>query len=108
MQLGAEDDKLVVLARAAAARVGAETGAAVRDGDGRSYASPPVRLPSLQLTALQLAVAQAVAAGADSFEAAVIFGEDATDDVGIAAVSDVTPNAPVYLASLKGVTRVHD
>ena len=37
-----EDRKLVTLARSARARAGSEQGAAVRDGDGRTYAAPPV------------------------------------------------------------------
>ncbi|MGH8792270.1 MAG: cytidine deaminase, partial [Stackebrandtia sp.] len=44
-QLDPEDDKLVVLARSAAARVGAPEGAAVRDDDGRTYAAASVSLP---------------------------------------------------------------
>lgn len=62
--LSAEDAKLVTLARSARARVGAVEGASVRDQDGRTYAAATVVLPSLALTALQLAVAQAVASGA--------------------------------------------
>ena len=58
--LTAEDTKLVTLARAARARTGAVEGAAVRDGEGRTYAAATVALPSLALTALQLAVASAV------------------------------------------------
>src|SRR4051794_41789161 len=63
IELTAEDAKLVTLARAARARVGAVEGAAVRDGDGRTYAAATVALPSLSLTALQLAVARAVGRG---------------------------------------------
>ena len=106
MQLDAEDDKLVALARAAGARVGSRAGAAVRDGDGRSYASAAVQLPSLTLTALQLAVAQAVAAGAQVFEAAVIVSDAGVDDAGIDAFSDVASAAPVYLVSSDAITRV--
>ncbi|MFI0433184.1 MAG: cytidine deaminase [Candidatus Nanopelagicales bacterium] len=68
----AEDAKLITLARGARARAGAETGAAVRDDTGRSYSGTDVVLPSLRLTALQLAVAQAVAAGARGLEAAAV------------------------------------
>ena len=52
-ELDAEDPKLVTLARAARARIGAIEGAAVRDQDGRTYAAATVALPSLPLTALQ-------------------------------------------------------
>ena len=50
--LVAEDAKLVTLARAARARIGAIEGAAVRDQDGRTYAAATVALPSLGLSAL--------------------------------------------------------
>ena len=69
-----EDEKLVALARAARARIQATQGAAVRDGTGRSYAGATVELPALQVSALALAVAQAVAAGAEALEAIVLVG----------------------------------
>lgn len=67
-----EDTKLVVLARGARGRAGAAEGAAVRDDDGRTYAAATVSLPSLSLTALEAAVAAAVASGATGLEAAVV------------------------------------
>ncbi len=73
-QLSAEDDKLVTLARATRARVGAAEGAAVRDLDGRTYAAATVDLPSLQLSAVQGCVAMAVASGARGLEACVVLG----------------------------------
>ncbi len=75
----AEDAKLVALARAAQARVGAPTGAAVRDTDGRTYAAAPVALPSLRLSALQTAVAMAVCAGAFGLEAAAVVADGAAE-----------------------------
>ena len=69
-ELSSEDTKLITLARAARARVGAVEGAAVRDGDGRTYTGVTVTQPSFALGALQLAVASAVAAGATVLEAA--------------------------------------
>jgi hypothetical protein len=102
-QLGAEDAKLVTLARAARARSGAVEGAAVRDGDGRTYAAATVSLPSLALTALQLAVASAAAAGATTLEAAAVVTEASTvDDLGHAAMRDLASTAPVYLAGPDG------
>ncbi|MET8359858.1 cytidine deaminase [Micromonospora sp. NPDC005171] len=101
--LSAEDGKLVVLARGARARVGAVEGAAVRDQDGRTYAAASVALPSLTLTALQLAVASAVAAGASRLEAAVVVTEASTlDGAGHAAVRDLAADAPVHLAAPDG------
>ena len=95
-ELEGEDAKLVTLARSARARTGAAQGAAVRDSDGRTYVAATVALPSLQLSALQVAVAMAVSSGALGLEAAVVFGPDATDEAGVAAVHDVAPGAPVH------------
>jgi cytidine deaminase len=102
-QLSAEDAKLVTLARQARARINAIEGAAVRDGDGRSYAAAAVSLPSMTLSALQLAVANAVSAGAARLEAAAVVTEASTiDDSGLAAVRDLAATAPVHLAAPDG------
>jgi hypothetical protein len=98
--LDAEDTKLITLARAARARINAAEGAAVRDQDGRTYAAASVHLPSLSLSALQLAVANAVAAGASTLEAAAVVSESSTVDV--TAVRDVNQDAPVYRAAPDG------
>lgn len=86
MTMTPEDEKLVALARSVRARVQAAQGAAVRDETGRSYAGATVALPSLQLSALELALAQAVAAGARALEAVVVVGGEVD---GLAAVRDV-------------------
>ncbi|WP_305788783.1 cytidine deaminase [Symbioplanes lichenis] len=105
-ELGAEDAKLVTLARGARARVGAAEGASVRDQDGRTYAAATVALPSLQVTALQLAVASAVAAGAQSLEAAAVAtAAETLDGAGHAAVRDLGAGAPIYVADLDGTLR---
>jgi hypothetical protein len=78
MELSSEDRKLVTLARATRARIGAAEGAAVRDSDGRTYAGATVSLPSLELSAVQVCVAMAVASGSKGLEAAVVLG-DATE-----------------------------
>ena len=102
-QLSAEDAKLVTLARQARARINAIEGAAVRDSDGRSYAAAAVSLPSMTLSALQLAVASAVSAGAARLEAAAVVTEASTvDDPGLAAVRDLAATAPVHLAAPDG------
>jgi hypothetical protein len=98
-----EDVKLVTLARAARARVGAPEGAAVRDLDGRTYAAATVSLPSFSLSALQLAVANAVAAGATSLEAAaVVTSASDVDDGGRIAVRDLAATAPIFVAAPDG------
>jgi hypothetical protein len=88
--LSAEDRKLVTLARATRARTGAAEGAAVRDADGRTYAAATVALPSLQVSALGVCVAMAVASGAKGLEAAVVL-TDATvvADADLAALRDL-------------------
>jgi hypothetical protein len=103
--LDAEDQKLIVLARSARARTRAAQGAAVRDTDGRTYVAATVALPSLQLSALQLAVAMAVASGAPGLEAAVVLGESGDDDAGRAAVRDVAPAAAILAAGPDGTVK---
>ena len=70
--LDTEDAKLVTLARATRARTGALEGAAVRDETGRTYTAATVALPSLEISALQLAVAIAASSGARKLDAAVV------------------------------------
>ena len=47
----------------------------MRDDIGRTYAAATVALPSLQLTALQAAVAAAVSSGSDRLEAACVVSD---------------------------------
>jgi len=101
--LDPEDAKLVVLARSARARIGAIDGAAVRDSDGRTYAGASMTLPSLSLSALQVAVALAVSSGATKLEAAAVVTEASTvDNAGHAVVRDLSGDAPIYLAAPDG------
>src|SRR4051794_840837 len=101
--LSGEDQKLVTLARSARARVGAVEGAAVRDQDGRTYAAATVALPSLAVTALQLAVASAAASGATKIEAAAVVTEASElDGAGHAAVRDLSGDAPIHVAGPTG------
>lgn len=102
--LDAEDAKLVTLARAARARSAAGEGAAVRDETGRTYAATSVSLPSLQLSALQVAVAMAVSSGASSLEAAALVTDAGeAPEPGVRAVLDLGgPTVPVYVAGPDG------
>ena len=88
--LSAEDQKLVTLARATRARTGAAEGAAVRDADGRTYASATVDLPSLQVSALGGCVVMAAASGAKGLEAAVVLTEaDVVAESDLAALREL-------------------
>lgn len=102
-ELDPEDAKIVTLARGARARTAAPEGAAVRDTDGRTYAASTVELPSLRLTALQAAVAAAVASGAEGLEAAAVV-TDATElaRVSVSAVRDLGASAPILRADATG------
>ena len=101
-----EDAKLVTLARAARVRIGAAEGAAVRDGDGRTYAAATVLLPSLSLSALQVAVANAVCGGSRSIEAAAVVSDANDVDLsGLAAVAELTTGVPVFLSGPDGAVR---
>lgn len=99
-----EDEKLVTLARATRSRTGAAEGAAVRDDMGRTYAAATVALQSLSLSALQAAVAAAVASGAQRLEAAAVVTEAARvadddtrvlDELGVAAAIVADPSGAV-------------
>jgi cytidine deaminase len=101
--LDPEDAKIVLLARSARARIGAFEGAAVRDTDGRTYAAATVDLESLQLTALQAAVAAAVSSGAPGLEAAaVVTDAGAVDPASLSVVRELAPSAPVMRADPAG------
>jgi hypothetical protein len=100
---GPEDVKIITLARAARARVAAAEGAAVRDETGRTYAAAAIALPSLQLSALHLAVAMAVSSGATSLEAAALVSDGGSPDPGdIVAVRELGPEAVLFHAAPDG------
>jgi hypothetical protein len=104
--LDPEDAKIVTLARSARARTGAAEGAAVRDTDGRTYAAATVALPSLQLTALQAAVAAAVASGAPGLEAAAVVTEaGALDAPSVAAARDLSVAVVLLRADVAGTVQ---
>jgi hypothetical protein len=99
-----EDRKIVLLARTTRSRTGASEGAAVRDRAGRTYTAATVDLPSLQLSALALAVAMAASSGATGLEAAaVVTGADEVADADLAVVRDLAGGAvPVWRADPAG------
>jgi len=106
-ELDPEDRKILTLARSARARSAVPEGAAVRDETGRTYVAGSVALPSLKLSALQTAVAMAVASGATSLEAAaVVSAAEQVPAEDLAAVHDLGgPATPVLLAGPDGNLR---
>ena len=102
---GAEDEKIITLARSARARVAAAEGAAVRDETGRTYAAAAVNLPSLRLSALRLAVAMAISSGAAVLEAAALVSDAELDPGDLAVVRDLGPDATVFHAAPDGTLR---
>jgi DNA-binding beta-propeller fold protein YncE len=105
--LDPEDRKIVTLARSARARNAVPEGAAVRDDTGRTYVAGTVALDSLRLSALQTAVAMAVASGATSLEAAAVVTEaDTAAEADRAAVRDLGgAGTPILLAAPDGTVR---
>jgi len=99
-----EDAKLLTLARSARARTRAAEGACVRDQDGRTYAGASVDLPSLRLSAIQVAVAMAVSSGAHGLEAVLVQGEGrALSDADLSVVRDVAGSGvAVYVTAPDG------
>lgn len=98
-----EHVKLVTLARSARARGHAPSAAAVADETGRTYVGTDVSLPSLRLSALQLCVAQAVAAGARGLEAAAVVAEDPDGALDLSAVAGLGgAGVPVFVADRSG------
>jgi hypothetical protein len=102
--LDPEDAKIITLARSTRARSGAAEGGAVRDLDGRTYAATGVDLPSLRLSALQVAVAMAVSSGAGGLEAAAVVTDAHEIRPGdVDAVRDLAGRGvPVLRADAKG------
>jgi cytidine deaminase len=102
-----EDKKIVTLARSTRARTGAAQGACVRDTDGRTYAGASVDLPSLTLSAVQVAVAMAVSSGAPGLEAVAVLGDPAKpSDADLAAVRDLAgEGVTVFVGSTDGTVQ---
>ncbi|CAA9370090.1 MAG: FIG024795: hypothetical protein [uncultured Nocardioidaceae bacterium] len=100
----AEDRKLLTLARSTRARTRAAEGACVRDLDGRTYAGAAVDLPSLQLSAVALAVAMASSSAAAGLEAvAVVTDAETVDERDLAVVRDFAgAGVPVLRADARG------
>jgi hypothetical protein len=103
-----DDAKLVTLARSNRARAKSLEGAAVRDTDGRTYSAASVDLPSMHLSALQVAVAMAISSGVGGLEAAVVVTDLlAVGEPDVSVVRDFAgPGVPIYRADPGAV--VHD
>ncbi len=99
-----EDAKLLALARACRARTRAREGAAVRDTDGRAYSATNVDLPTLQLSAVEVAVAMAVSGGIKGLEAGVVVTDGlALDDRDVTVVRELAgADITLYRAASDG------
>jgi cytidine deaminase len=107
-----EDAKIVTLARSARLRAyaphsGVSEGAAVRDGDGRTYAAATVDNgdPGLLTSALRGAVVAAVSSGARSFEAAALVTEGLVSDADLAVLREFGVGTPLLVAAPDGTVR---
>lgn len=102
----AEDDKLVTLAKNARSRIGAKSGAALRDETGRTYANAGVQEDFLNLSAIALTVGQAIASGATGIEAVVLCSEDELSSQDEKIIRQFAgQNTPIYLINAKGERR---
>ncbi|MSO27254.1 MAG: cytidine deaminase [Candidatus Nanopelagicales bacterium] len=99
-ELTTEDAKLVTLAKGARSRIDAAEAAAVRDNMGRSYSGASVSTGEFRLSAIQLAVAQALAAGAKGLELAVVLGVEKVDLELLRAFAGI--GVPVLRCSVSG------
>ena len=103
MTLSPEDQKLVTLARTSRARTRSPRGAAVRDLDGRTYVAASVSLPSLDIGALDLAVAMAISSGATGLEAGAVVSGQKEEIVDLSTVRELAgQDVPVYVADDDG------
>jgi len=101
-----EDRKIITLARAARARTNATAGASVRDTDGRTYAATNVALPSLELSAVAVAVAMAVSSGAPGLEAVAVNGVESLTTSDRAVITDLGgTDVVVWLSDASGAVR---
>jgi hypothetical protein len=93
-----EDAKLLTLARANRARARSAEAAAVRDSDGRTYSAADLSLPSLQLSAIQVAVAMAASSGVRGLESAVLMSDSVgVSETDLAVVRDFAGHGvPIY------------
>ena len=103
--LDPEDAKLVTLARGARGRIGAPSGAALRDETGRTYSGADVALTSLSVSAVNLVVAQAASSGSRGVEALVVVGADPSE-ADLAAIRDLGgTGVPVLVCETDGHVR---
>ena len=98
-----EDDKLVTLAKSVRSRIGAASGAAVREETGRTYANAEVSTEFLNLSAIELTVGQAIASGAEGIEAVVLCTEGELSVADQKIITDFAGDStPIYLVNMRG------
>ena len=78
----------------------------MRDTDGRTYAATSVGLPSLQLSAVQVAVAMAVSSGAPGLEAVAVNGPETLAEHDRTVITDLGGyGVVVWLTDAAGAVR---
>lgn len=99
-----EDAKLLTLARASRVRAQASEAAAVRDTDGRTYSAVHIDLPSLQLSAIQVAVSMAISSGVGGLEAGLVMTDAlALNELDVSVVREFAGDGVVlYRATADG------
>ena len=96
-----EDQKLFTLASASMQRNNVTQSAALRDGTGRTHVGNVIALDSLELDALQVALAMAVSSGAEVIDAAVIVGQRPSD-ISLENVREISKNSMVWHVTADG------
>ena len=96
-----EDQTLLTLASASMQRNNATQSAALRDGTGRTYVGNAITLVSLELDALQVALAIALSSGAAVIEAAVVVGRSPSG-ISLENVREISKNSMVWHVTADG------
>ena len=99
-----EDQKLLTLAESSLQRNKVSQSAAVRDGIGRTHVGNAISMSSLDLDALQVALAMALSSGASIIEAAVVVGQTPSRHA-LENIREISPKASIWYVEMNGTVR---